>query len=43
MRRVYEEDDCYLDEDLPFKIFRLQGEKDENLVVTRDHIIFKGN
>ena len=42
MRRVCEEDDCYLDEDRPFKRDRRQGEKYENLVVTSDHIVFKG-
>ena len=42
-RRVCEEVDCYLHGYLPFKRTRRQGEKDENLVVTSDHIIFKGN
>ena len=42
MRCVCEEYDCYLDQDRPFKRARRQGEKDEGLVVTGDHIIFKG-
>ena len=41
MRRVFEEDGCYLDEYHPFKRARRQGEKYENLVVTSEHIIFK--
>ena len=40
-RRVCEEDDCYLDEYRPFKRARRKGEKDENLVVTSDHIRLK--
>ena len=40
-RHVCEEDDCYLDNDSPIKRSRRQGEKDENLFVTNDHIIFK--
>ena len=42
MRRVFEEDDCYLDKYCPLKRARCQVEKDENLAVTSDHIIFKG-
>ena len=41
MRRFCEEDDCYLDEDCHFKRARRQGDKDENLVLKSDHIIFK--
>ena len=43
MRPVCEEDDSYIYKDRPFKRVRCQGEKDEKLVVTSDHIIFKGN
>ena len=42
MRHVCEEDDFYLDKDSSFKRARLQGEKDENIVITSDHIRFKG-
>ena len=42
MRCVYEDDEFYLDKYRPFKRSRLQGEKYENLVVTSDHIKFKG-
>ena len=43
MRRVCEEDDCYLDGYRPFKISHYQGNKYENLVIKIDHLIFKGN
>ena len=42
MRRVFEEDDCYLDKYRSFKISRYQVDKYGNLVVTSDPIIFKG-
>ena len=41
MRRICEEDDCYLDKHHPSKRSRRQGENDKNLFVTSDHIIFK--
>ena len=42
MRRVCEDDDCYLNEVCPFRRSRRQGEKYENLVVTSYNILFKG-
>ena len=41
IRHVSEEDECYLDEDYPFKRTSLQGDKYDNLVITNDHIRFK--
>ena len=41
MSRFYQGGDRYIDEDFPFKRACLQGEKDENIFVTSDHIIFK--
>ena len=41
MRRVCEEDDWCIDKYRPFKRPRRQGDKYEELVVTRDHIRFK--
>ena len=40
-RCVWEEYDWYLYKDRPLKRARRQGEKDEKLVVTSDHIRFK--
>ena len=42
MRRVCEEDGCYIYKYRPFKISRLQGVRDENLVTKSDNIRFKG-
>ena len=41
IRIIYEEDYCYLDKYSLFKRDRRQEEKDENLVITSNHIIFK--
>ena len=40
-RRVSEEDECYLDEYSTFKRTHYQGENDEELLFTSEHIIFK--
>ena len=42
MMPVCEEDYFYLDRGIPFKIFHNQGERDEYLIVTSDHVKFKG-
>ena len=42
MRRICEEDDCYLDKDCTFKRDLRKGDNDEELVVTSDHIKLKG-
>ena len=42
MRRVCEEDDCYIDKARPSKRAHRQGYKDENLVVTSENIRFRG-
>ena len=42
MRRVCENYDCYLDKNCSLKRDRLQEDKNEYLVVTSDHIRFKG-
>ena len=42
IKRVCEEDDWYLDKDRPFERSCRKGKKDENIVVTSYHIIFKG-
>ena len=42
MRHFCEEDGCYIDEYCNFKRACRHGYKDQNIVVTSDHIIFKG-
>ena len=42
MRRICEEDGCYLDKDCTFKRDLRKGDNDEELVVTSDHIKLKG-
>ena len=41
-RLVCEEDDCYIGRYRPFKRVLHQGDKYENIIITSDHIIFKG-